>query len=127
MNSHTPSLAELEARLAKLERQNRRWKHLGLLFLLIAGSGFLFGQAWCERPSSGDGGGYLGSIIRCHSETTPGNLWRKSRPQKAQKHVGAAQATFPSRCQALSRFPKTSVFRPDVSHSGQSKELLCTW
>ena len=42
MNSDTPSLADLEARLAKLERQNRRLKRLGLLFLLIAGSGFLF-------------------------------------------------------------------------------------
>ena len=45
MDSYTPSLADLEARLAKLERQNRRWKHLGLLFLLIAGSGFLLAQA----------------------------------------------------------------------------------
>jgi hypothetical protein len=45
MNNPTPSLAELEARLAKLERQNRRWKHLGLLLLLIAGSGFLLAQA----------------------------------------------------------------------------------
>ena len=44
MNSHTLSLPELEARLAKLERQNRRLKRLGLLFLLIAGSGFLFAQ-----------------------------------------------------------------------------------
>ncbi|MCJ7502590.1 MAG: hypothetical protein MUP80_05970 [Acidobacteriia bacterium] len=45
MNSYTPSLAELEIRLAKLERQNRFWKRLGLLFLLIAGSGFLLAQA----------------------------------------------------------------------------------
>ena len=44
MNSHTPSLTELEIGLAKLERQNRRWKRLGLLFLLIAGSGFLLAQ-----------------------------------------------------------------------------------
>ena len=45
MNSYTPSLAELEIRLAKLERQNRRLKRLGLLFLLIVGSGFLLAQA----------------------------------------------------------------------------------
>jgi hypothetical protein len=44
MKSDTPSLAELEARLEKLERQNRRLKRLGLLFLLIAGSGFLLAQ-----------------------------------------------------------------------------------
>jgi hypothetical protein len=45
MDNPTPSLAELELRLAKLERQNRRLKRLGLLFLLIAGSGFLLAQA----------------------------------------------------------------------------------
>lgn len=45
MNTDTRSLADLEARLAKLERQNRRLKRLGLLFLLIAGSGFLLAQA----------------------------------------------------------------------------------
>ena len=44
MNKDTPSLAELELRLAKLERQNRRLKRLGLLFLLIAGAGFLIAQ-----------------------------------------------------------------------------------
>ena len=44
MNSHTPSFADLEARLAELERQNRRLKRLGLLLLLIAGSGFLLAQ-----------------------------------------------------------------------------------
>ena len=27
MNSYTPSLAELEARLAKLERKSREWGH----------------------------------------------------------------------------------------------------
>jgi len=55
MDSYTPSLAELEARLAKLERQNRRWKHLGLLFLLIAGSGFLLAQAPRKPPSAAPG------------------------------------------------------------------------
>jgi hypothetical protein len=51
MESYTPSLAELEIRLAKLERQNRRLKRLGLLFLLIAGSGFLLAQA-PRKPSA---------------------------------------------------------------------------
>jgi hypothetical protein len=45
MKPDTPSLADLEIRLAKLERQNRRLKRLGLLFLLIAGAGFLLAQA----------------------------------------------------------------------------------
>jgi len=52
MDSHTPSLAEFEARLAKLERQNRRLKRLGLLFLLITGSGFLLAQAPRKPPSA---------------------------------------------------------------------------
>ena len=52
MNSYTPSLAEVEIRLAKLERQNRRLKRLGLLFLLIAGSGFLLAQAPRKPPSA---------------------------------------------------------------------------
>jgi hypothetical protein len=55
MNSNTPSLADLEARLAKLERQNRRLKRLGLLFLLIAGSGFLLAQASCKRSGVAPG------------------------------------------------------------------------
>jgi hypothetical protein len=55
MNNHTPSLAEVEARLAKLERQNRRLKRLGLLFLLLAGSGFLLAQASCKRPGAAPG------------------------------------------------------------------------
>jgi hypothetical protein len=55
MNSYTPSLAELELRLAKLERQNRRLKHLGLLFLLIAGASFLLAQASCQRPGAAPG------------------------------------------------------------------------
>jgi hypothetical protein len=50
MNSNTPSLADLEARLVKLERQDRRLKRLGLLFLLIAGSGFLLAQA-ARKPA----------------------------------------------------------------------------
>jgi len=52
MDSYTPSLGELELRLAKLERQNRRLKRLGLLFLLIAGSGFLLAQAPRKPPSA---------------------------------------------------------------------------
>jgi hypothetical protein len=44
MDSNAPSVADLETRLAKLERQNRRLKRLGLLFLLIAGSGFSLAQ-----------------------------------------------------------------------------------
>jgi hypothetical protein len=44
MKTDTPSLADLEARLEKLERQNRRLKRVGLLFLLIAGAGFLLAQ-----------------------------------------------------------------------------------
>jgi hypothetical protein len=52
MNSNTPSLPELEIRLAKLERQNRRLKRLGLLFSLLAGSGFLLAQASCKRPGA---------------------------------------------------------------------------
>jgi hypothetical protein len=52
MNNHTPSLADLEARLAKLERQNRRWQHLGLFFLLIAGSSFLLAQAPRKSPGA---------------------------------------------------------------------------
>jgi len=52
MDSYTPSLADLEARLAKLERQNRTLKRLGLLFLLIAGSGFLVAQAPRKPPSA---------------------------------------------------------------------------
>jgi len=44
MNSYTPSLAELELRVTKLERQNRKLKRLGLLFVLIAGSGLLLAQ-----------------------------------------------------------------------------------
>lgn len=52
MDSYRPSLADLEARLAKLERQNRRWKRLGLLFLLIAGSGLLLAQAPRKAPSA---------------------------------------------------------------------------
>jgi hypothetical protein len=55
MNSDTPSLAELEARLEKLERQNRRLRHVGLLFLLIAGAGFLLAQASCKRPGAAPG------------------------------------------------------------------------
>ncbi len=55
MNSDTPSLADLEARLAKLERQNRRLKRLGLLFLLIAGAGFLLAQAPRKPPSAAPG------------------------------------------------------------------------
>ena len=51
MNSYRPSLADLETRLGKLERQNRRLKRLGLLFLLIAGSGFLLAQAPRKPPS----------------------------------------------------------------------------
>jgi len=45
MKSDTPSLAELAIRLEKLERQDRRLKRLGLLFLLVAASGFLLAQA----------------------------------------------------------------------------------
>jgi hypothetical protein len=52
MSNHTPSLAEVEIRLAKLERQNRRLKRLGLLFLLIAGSGFFLAQAPRKPPSA---------------------------------------------------------------------------
>jgi hypothetical protein len=52
MNSHTPSLADLETRLGKLERQNRRLRHLGLLFLLIAGAGFLLAQAPRKSPTA---------------------------------------------------------------------------
>lgn len=52
MNSHTPSLTELEIRLGKLERQNRRWKYLGFLLLLLAGTGFLLAQAPRKRPSA---------------------------------------------------------------------------
>jgi len=44
MSDQTVHLAALVDRVEKLERQNRRWKHLGLLFLLIAGSGFLLAQ-----------------------------------------------------------------------------------
>jgi len=55
MDSYTPSLADLEARLEKLERQNRTLKRLGLLFLLIAGSGFLLAQASCQRPGAAPG------------------------------------------------------------------------
>ena len=55
MNNHTPSLADLAARLAKLERQNRRLKRLGLLFMCIAGSGFLLAQASCKRSGTAPG------------------------------------------------------------------------
>ena len=55
MNSHTPSLADLEARLGKLERQNRRLKRLGLFCLLIAGSGFLLAQAPRKPPRAAPG------------------------------------------------------------------------
>ena len=55
MNNHTPSLADLEARLAKLERQNRRWKWLGFLLLLIAGSGFLLAQVLRKPLSAAPG------------------------------------------------------------------------
>jgi len=41
MNSNTPSLAELEIRLAKLERQNRRLKRAGLAALVLVGSTLL--------------------------------------------------------------------------------------
>ena len=51
MYTRTPSLAELDVRLTKLERQNRRLKRLGLLCLLIAGSGFLLAQA-SRKPLS---------------------------------------------------------------------------
>jgi hypothetical protein len=44
MKNYTPSLSELEARLEKLERQNRRLKSLGLGFLLIVLSGLLLAQ-----------------------------------------------------------------------------------
>jgi hypothetical protein len=44
MTSQTPDMQAVLERLENLERQNRRWKHLGLLFLLIAGSGFLLTQ-----------------------------------------------------------------------------------
>jgi hypothetical protein len=44
MKDYTPSLSELEARLEKLERQNRRLKGLGLGFLLIVLSGLLLAQ-----------------------------------------------------------------------------------
>jgi hypothetical protein len=44
MKDYTPSLSELEARLEKLERQNRRLKSLGLVFLLIVLSGLLLAQ-----------------------------------------------------------------------------------
>jgi hypothetical protein len=55
MKNDTPSLAELEIRLGKLERQSRRLKRLGLLFLLIAASGFLLAQASCKRPGAAPG------------------------------------------------------------------------
>jgi hypothetical protein len=44
MKNYTPSLSELEARLEKLERQNRRLKGLGLGFLLIVLSGLVLAQ-----------------------------------------------------------------------------------
>jgi hypothetical protein len=44
MKDYTPSLSELETRLEKLERQNRRLKGLGLGFLLIVLSGLLLAQ-----------------------------------------------------------------------------------
>jgi hypothetical protein len=44
MKDYTPSLSELEARLEKLERQNRRLKGLGLGFLLIVLSGLLLAR-----------------------------------------------------------------------------------
>jgi len=52
MKSDTPSLADLEARPAKLESQNRRFKRVGLLFLLVAGSSFLLAQAPRKPPSA---------------------------------------------------------------------------
>jgi hypothetical protein len=52
MDSYIPSLADLEARLAKLERQNRRWKYLAFLCLVLAGSGFLLAQAPRKSPSA---------------------------------------------------------------------------
>jgi len=52
MDSYTPSLAELEARLAKLERQNRRWKYLGSPFRLLARSVFLLAQVLRKRLSA---------------------------------------------------------------------------
>jgi hypothetical protein len=44
MKNYTPSLSELETRLEKLERQNRRLKGLGLVFLLIVLSGLLLAR-----------------------------------------------------------------------------------
>ena len=52
MKSDTPSQADLEARPAKLESQNRRFKRVGLLFLLVAGSSFLLAQAPRKPPSA---------------------------------------------------------------------------
>jgi hypothetical protein len=52
MNSHTPSLADLEARLAKLERQERHWKYLGSPFRLLARSVFLLAQVLRKRLSA---------------------------------------------------------------------------
>jgi hypothetical protein len=51
MDSYTPSLADLEARLAKLERQNRRWKYLGFPFRLLGRSMFLLAKVLRKRVS----------------------------------------------------------------------------
>jgi len=50
MNSHTPGLENLQNRLVKLERQNRRFKQLGAVVVAIAAVIVVMGQA-PSKPS----------------------------------------------------------------------------
>jgi hypothetical protein len=52
MNDPIRSLLDLEGRLAKLERQNRRWKYLGSPFRLLARSIFLLAKVLRKRLSA---------------------------------------------------------------------------
>jgi hypothetical protein len=72
MKNYTPSLSELGTRLEKLERQNRRLKGLGLVFLLIVLSGLLLAQASHKPAHAAPASGHQSSLTTPSSCTAPG-------------------------------------------------------